>query len=290
MILSGTAAPIVLVTGVRGKTGREVARQLAARPGIEIRGGSSAPGSVDLEGAIGTRFDWDSPDTWAEAVAGVDAVYLARPEIEAAPLRVAELLARLPGDAKVVLLSEMGAEAAAPSSWVGGVERAVRDGGRPWTILRPCWFIQILADERFNLDEIRDHGLLTLPSAGATVSFVDTRDIAAVAVEALLSDRHDGRTYTLSGPRAVTLDEIAALLSAARDRPVRYVDVTVAEAREQLARYGVSPWLVAEVNDVYERVCDGGFAAVTDDVRAVTGRPPREPAAFIKENARIWKS
>ena len=92
----------VLVTGARGKTGREVVARLGER-GVTVRAGSRVPGT-SAGNVHPVRFDWDEPATWSEAVAGVDAVYLMRPDIEEAPARVAELAAMTP-EAHVVLLS-----------------------------------------------------------------------------------------------------------------------------------------------------------------------------------------
>lgn len=68
----------VLVTGVRGKTGVPLAQLLAARPGVEVLGGSSDPATVTLDGVQPTAFSWDDVSTWAAATDGVDAVYVVR--------------------------------------------------------------------------------------------------------------------------------------------------------------------------------------------------------------------
>jgi uncharacterized protein YbjT (DUF2867 family) len=278
------AAYTVLVTGVRGKTGREVAAQLARRHGVTVRGGSSSPDRIGSSGVRPVKFDWAQPDSWADAVDDVDAIYMMRPDIEDAPARVAQLVAAAPRAARVVLLSEMGAEHLAPAAWVSAVERAVITGGRPWTILRPSWFQQVLTDERFYGLDIVDRGVLAIPSGGAALSWVDARDIAAVAVEALTAPRHDGATYTISGPAALGVAEVAQLLSAALRRPVRALDPRPADAVA-----GFSPWLAEVVGDVYERTRAGAFGEVTDDVARVTGRPARSIAAFIAEHAAAWR-
>jgi uncharacterized protein YbjT (DUF2867 family) len=274
----------VLVTGVRGKTGREVAAQLARRHGVTVRGGSSSPDRIGPAGVSPVGFDWAQPDSWADAVDDVDAIYMMRPDIEDAPARVAQLAAAAPPAARLVLLSEMGAEHLAPAAWVSAVERAVITGGRPWTILRPSWFQQVLTDQRFYRDDIVDRGVLAIPSGGAALSWVDARDIAAVAVEALTAPTHDGATYTISGPAALGVAEVAELLSAALPRPVRALDPRPADVVA-----GFSPWLAEVVGDVYERTRAGAFGEVTDDVSRVTGRPARSIAAFIAEHAAAWR-
>lgn len=278
----------VLVTGVRGKTGREVAAQLADRAGIAVRGASSDPSRVDLAGVDPVAFDWGRPDAWPDALADVDAVYLMRPDLEDAPSLVTGVVAAAPPAARIVLLSEMGAERDyPPDGWAPEVERAVTDGAgeRPWTILRPNWFHQVLTDERYFRASIADDGVLPMPTgAAAAISYVDTRDIAAVAVEALAAPGHAGRIYTISGPAALDADELARRLSAGIGRPVRAVD----PSPEQIAA-GLDPWLAELNEDVYRRIRAGGFAEVTDTVERVTGRAARSVDDFIVEHASAWR-
>jgi uncharacterized protein YbjT (DUF2867 family) len=274
----------VLITGARGKTGLAVAEQLAGRRGLTVRGGSSDPDRVDAAGLLPVAFDWARPETWADALDDVDAIYLMRPEIEDAPERVAQLLAAAPRGARIVLLSEMGAQHRPPGSWFFEVERSVTAADRPWTILRPTWFQQVFADERSFLGDIADRGVLAMPTGGAAISWVDARDIAAVAVQALTAPGHEGAAYTISGPAALSVGEVAQLLSATLGRAVHALDRQPADAVA-----GLEPWLAAVLGDVYERGRAGAFGEVTDDFLRVTGRPPRSVAAFIAEHAAVWR-
>ncbi|WP_299847548.1 NAD(P)H-binding protein [uncultured Paracoccus sp.] len=187
----------ILVTGARGKTGREVVRLLAATSGITLRAGASQPGT--LTGAANVqpvRFDWSDPQSWPAAVDGVDAIYLMRPDLPEADFLIASLIALAPGS-HIVLLSEQGADRLPDGDWVRRVERAVEGAAQSWTILRPNWFQQDLTDPRFYLDAIRQGRQLPMPSAGASIAWVDARDIAAVAVTALLDPAaHDRKNHT----------------------------------------------------------------------------------------------
>jgi uncharacterized protein YbjT (DUF2867 family) len=267
----------VLITGVRGKTGAPLAQLLVARSGVDVSGGSSDPGSVRIDGVDPTSVSWDDPSGWAAATEGVDAVYVVRPDRADAPDLVAALLAETPRDARIVLLSEQDADSFAPGSWALRVEQAVRESGHAQTILRPSWFMQVFTDPRYYADEIARHGQLRFPGAGASVAWIDARDIAAVAERALLDGGHDGEVYELTGPEALTLPRTADVLSRALGRPVRHVEITVSDA-------------VADMPDgferdefvwTFERLHDGVFAVVTDAVEQVTGRPARPLADFV---------
>ena len=268
----------ILVTGARGKTGREVVRMLRDSSGVVVRSGSSRPATED----DAVRFDWHDRATWAPAVAGADAVYLMRPDVPDAPHLVADLVDLAEG-AHIVLLSEQGAEELAPDSWARRVETAVTERAARWTLLRPSWFHQVLTDRRYYLDSVRA-GELRLPFGGQGIAWVDARDIAAVAVAALRSpERHGGQAYTLTGPESVPLDVVAGYLSRVVGRQVRAVDPPPQDELD-----GLGTWEHEIVADLYERVRRGRFGLVTDDVLAVTGRPARSIEAFITEHASIW--
>lgn len=270
----------VLITGVRGKTGSELARMLADRLGTEVVGGTRDPDRLELPGVTVLAFDWHDPGTWAAALDGVNAVYLVRPDIEDAPGRIASLLAQAPSQARIVLLSELGAGALDPGAWALRAERAVTDHARDWTLLRPSWFMQVFTDERYYRDAIRTHGRVTLPAGDAGLSWIDTRDIAAVAERTLLDDGHSGHAYELTGPEAVDLPTTVALLSRAAGRTLAHDDSSVADATAGLE--GWEAWLFA---DVYERARAGVYETVTDDVERVTGRPATSLQAFVTEHA-----
>ena len=265
----------VLITGVRGKTGAPLAALLAARPGVDVLGGSSDPSSISIDGVSPTSFSWDDPSGWASATDGVDAMYLVRPDRADAPDLVAALLAETPRDTRVVLLSERDADTFAPGSWALRVEQAVRRSGHAWTMLRPSWFMQVFTDARYYRDDIAEHGRLRFPGGGATVAWIDARDIAAVAERALLDEGHDGRIYELAGPESITLPRTAELLSGALGRPVRYVEITIADAVADMPE----GFERDEFAWTFERLHDGVFSGVTDAVEHVTGHPARRLAS-----------
>ncbi|MEV4118501.1 hypothetical protein [Micromonospora sp. NPDC049645] len=274
----------VLVTGVRGKTGVPLAELLAARSGVEVRGGSSDPSTVHLDGVRPTAFSWDDPSGWA-AAKDIDAVYVVRPDRADAPELVGALLAEVPAQARVVLLSERDPDHIGPDGWAPRAERAVRDSGRTWTILRPSWFMQVFTDPRFYRDLIVDAGELPFPAEDATVAWIDARDIAAVAERALLDEGHAGQVYELSGPEALSLPRTTELLSAAAGRPVTHRQVTIAEAVAGMSGFERDLSVLT-----FERVQAGRFAEVTGTVERVIGRPARTLQTFLADTGSLIAS
>lgn len=114
---------------------------------------------------------------------------------------------------------------------------------------------------------------------------MDAGDIAAVAAEALTSDGHAGRTYALTGPEALTSDEMAAVLSRAAGRETNHVRMSPAAFAEMLAGMDVSQWLAEDLATTYEIFAAGQGVEVSDDIATVTGRQPRTFDAFAGESS-----
>jgi uncharacterized protein YbjT (DUF2867 family) len=150
-------------------------------------------------------------------------------------------------------------------------ETAIRESGMTWTFLRDNFYLDILplfADE---------NGVIRGPADQGRVAAVARADIAEVAVEVLRDPAaHADATYTLTGPEALTLDEVAARAGAVLGRPLRFEDESVEEAyASRRAAYGAEDWQLDAWVSTYTAIADGSVAEVTEDVRRVTGRTPR---------------
>ncbi|TDC23511.1 NmrA family transcriptional regulator [Streptomyces sp. 8K308] len=265
----------VLILGGTGKTGRRVARLL---PGARVGSRAGAP-----------PFDWTDRATWEPVLTGVRAAYLAYYPDITVPW-AAEVLGALAeratraGVERLVLLSARGLPAAEPA------ERAVREAGTGWTILRASWFCQNFSEE-FPVTGVRERDEVLLPAAPDTVeAFVDADDIAEVAAAALTRAGLDGRILELTSARALTLAESAAELSKAAGREIRYREVAPeAYAAHLTAEVGLSPEEAGMLAELFREVLDGRNAAVTGDVAEVLGRPARDFADYARETASAWR-
>src|SRR5262249_49169115 len=136
---------------------------------------------------------------------------------------------------------------------------------------------------------ITAHGLLVAAMQTGKIAMVDARDVAAAAVSALTSDEHVGKTYTITGPEALSFQEVAHKLAAATGRPVTYQDVPLATMRQEMVASSLPAWLVEVRMEFATALRDGYAAAVTDTVQAVTGRPARTFDAFAREHAALFR-
>ncbi|WP_435850041.1 NmrA family NAD(P)-binding protein [Streptomyces massasporeus] len=273
-----TLAMTVVVTGASGRTGSRVARAAEAA-GLTVRAASRATG-----------FDWWDRSTWADTLRGADAAYLAHPSDVGAP-GAAEAVGALAREAvglgvrRLVLLSARGEDQALPT------EEALHASGADWTVVRAAWFAQNFSDGPL-VAELRESGELVFPADEVREPFLDVRDIADVVVAALTSgDRYVGRTLTLSGARLLTFGEAVAEIAGATGRPLTYRAVSTRDYGEALVGFGVPPEEVAGMTAIFDTLLDGRNAHLSDGVREVLGRAPRDFGDFVREEAAAgtWK-
>ncbi|HSM83845.1 MAG TPA: hypothetical protein VLS96_19300 [Nodosilinea sp.] len=160
-------------------------------------------------------------------------------------------------------------------------------GPAGWTILRPGFFAQNLGDAY--RDDIRRCDRIYVPAGEGRVAFIDARDIAAVAVAALLHPAdHSGQSYTLTGPAAITFEQVAALLTAELGRPIGYKAASLLGYARHLRRQGL-PWMQILVQTILHRGLRGGEAeAVTDTVPELLGRPALTMAEYVHDHRDLW--
>ncbi|WP_232110074.1 NmrA family NAD(P)-binding protein [Streptomyces buecherae] len=261
-----------LVTGATGTTGGRIVRRLVSlgRPVTAASRGATAPA-----GARGARFDWYDPATHGDALRGADRLYVVPPvsDPDPAPVVLPFLRrARAAGVRRVVLLSSSAVRAGDPG--VGQVHAALGDLFDTWTVLRPSWFMQNFTGHHPHADSVRGDGVLTTATGTGRVGFVDADDIAAVAVHALTDDPPPTGDLVITGPEALSYDEVAALLSTVTGRPVRHAPVGFADLRDRLAAE-LPVAYAAFLAGLDRAIAEGAEDRVTDTVLRVTGRPPR---------------
>jgi uncharacterized protein YbjT (DUF2867 family) len=260
----------VLVLGGTGKTGRRVAGALRRR--------GLGPAVASRRGPV--RFDWTERSTWRPALDGMDAVYVVDSQGPAAPDEVRELADLAAARSlRLVLLSsrtygEMGGDRLA-------TERAVREAGAEWTILRPSWFAQNFTEFELFASLLGEQGELRLPTGEGREAFVDLEDLAEVAAAALTEDGHAGRTYVLSGARSLSFAQAVAEIAGTTGRPLRFVPVSEEAYRTELATAGYPESVIDETIAVLRHIRLERGSEPTDGVVEALGRPPRDFSDYV---------
>ena len=268
----------ILVLGGTGKTGRRVVSKLTESGHKDIRIGSRL---------ATPPFDWEKPETWAEALDGIDAVYitfqpdLAIPDAE-------DIMKNFTGQAtkigvkKMVLLSGRGEEVAKVC------EKIVMNSSNTWTIVRASWFNQNFSESIF-LGPIQA-GHVALPRADALEPFTDADDISEVVVKALLTNEHSGKIYNLTGPRLLTFPQVIDEISKTIGRHIEFQSLSLEENVMMLRDYQLPEDQIWLINYLFTEVLDGRNASVTNDIEKVLGRKAKDISDYVKETAAtgIW--
>jgi uncharacterized protein YbjT (DUF2867 family) len=280
----------VLVLGGTGKTGTEVAKALSSRSDVHVRVASRHPIPASRANVLAVRFDWDDEATWPAAIADANAVYLVKPKTADPARTVAAFLAYCRDVDRLVLLSEIAADKQDATADELRVEKVVEDSPCSWTILRPNWFMQNFSTPSFFGDAIRYQHSVTIPTAGQPLSFVDTRDIAAVATAALIEEGHAKKHYTLTGPEALTFSEAIGRIATVAGYAVSHVDSPLDDFLAKSEVGGASRNTIAYYWRVYSNIANGFDSVVTSDVEKVTGKKAKNFSDFVSEHRPAWSA
>ncbi|TQM36767.1 NAD-dependent epimerase/dehydratase family protein [Pseudonocardia cypriaca] len=279
----------VLVTGGTGKTGSALA-ELLRGSGVPVRVASRNPSAGDPDA---TRFDWDDPASHPTALRGMDRVYLVPPLLTVDPMPlVGPFLAEAErlGVRRVVLLGSAIVLPNAP----GALELAARVRSRPgWVVLRPSGFMQNFLGAHPLGERIRRHGEIHTAAGAGRLGWIDARDIAATAF-ALLTEPDGNRDvapdYLLTGPRALSYGDAAAIITARTGRPIRVRHIRADELAGNYRAAGMPAAFAAALAAVETDIEAGREEQVSTAVLDLTGRPPRTFAEFVRDHAHEWAS
>ncbi|MEV0281981.1 NAD(P)H-binding protein [Streptomyces sp. NPDC050610] len=268
MITDGTA----LVIGATGTTGSRTAAQLTAA-GHRVKAASRR--AAPVADAEPVRFDWYDASGHAAALDGVDRVYLVPPVGDSDP--AASMLpflqrARSAGVRRAVLLSSSAIPEGGPA--VGAVHRALSGLFDEWAVLRPSWFMQNFTGTHVHARGIRDDGVIWTAADSGRVGFVDAGDIAAVAVHALTDEQAPNIDLVLTGPEALSHDDVAAIITEVTGRPVAHRRLSYEQLRDRLAAE-IPVEFAAMLAGMDRAIAEGAEDRVTDTVQRLTGRPAR---------------
>ncbi len=273
--------PVIGVTGSTGVVGGAVARGLAAAGQpirLIVRDASRAPQVPGAEVATATYGDRAGMQA---ALVGVQTLFFvsATEDANRVALHTATVDAAVAaGVQRIVYLSFYGASPESTFTFARDhwyTEQHIRGGGVSFVFLRDNLYLDVLPLM------ISADGVVAGPAGNGRFAGVARDDVADVAVTVLLNPTaHDGRTYDLTGPRAISLADVAAAVAAVSGRPLRYHEETIEEAYASRAQYGAPRFEVDGWVSTYVAIAKGELEAVSDAVPQLTGHPATASTMF----------
>jgi uncharacterized protein YbjT (DUF2867 family) len=279
---------MLLVTDVTGPVGRAVVAEFANGPDpvrVLLQPGSEL--SLQAPNIEAVHVDPTDASSLQRAVQGVEAIFLSwpfSPQLAEAHMRIVSA-AKAAGVRRLVQQSGVGADpnmcCARMLRWYGQAEASVAATGLEITRLRPTMFLQNLFE--FSTS-IAQQGVIAGPFRSTKWTWVDARDVGAVAAVALRDPSHAGRTYTVSGAESLSYPQIAERMTRVFDKPVRYTDITANEARGWLQGKGLSPVMIEAKLELWDACASNLInAPPTQVVKELTGREPRGVDEFLRD-------
>ena len=276
---------MILVTGTGGLVGSEVASRLEGQATVRL--GLRHPSRAGMSG--GVRFDFLDPSSFEAALRGVDRVFLLRPpQLARARRDFGPFITAMEraGVAHVVFLSVRGA-GSNPLLPHRRIERLLERSALAWTHLRPNDFMQNFAT--VHQDDIRDRDEIWAPAGHGRTSFVDVRDVADAAVRVLTGAGHQYRAYTLTGPEALTLDDVAAVLSAVLERRIAYRNPGIPAFLRHICAAGHPLAFGLVMAGVYTAARLGLASGIEPDLEQLVGRTATPFRSFAVDYAADWR-
>jgi uncharacterized protein YbjT (DUF2867 family) len=284
---------MICITGASGTLSSEVIRQLETKAPFRAAYFSAAAAEAALaRGIEAVTIDYNRPETLRAAFEGCNQVFLLGPnalnqsELELNAVEAATAV----GVRHIVKQSAMGAgeEAYSLAKIHRPVERAIESSGMVWTFLRPNSFMQNAVT--FMSKTIQTEGAFYSASGDAKISHVDVRDIAAVAVRALTEPHHDGKVYTLTGPDALSYDELASELSKVLGRSISHVSLSPSDLKLGMLAEGMPEAIAFRMLDLERYFREGRANDITHDIHDVTGREPISFAKYARDTVAtgVW--
>ena len=279
---------MILITGASGNVGKTVL-QAVAKSGAQHRAmyRSAAEAAKASAGTETVVADFAKPETLGAALKNVDSVYLVCspiPELVQLESNMIDACAGA-GVKHVVQNSALGAGDYDQSfpSWHRKVEEKLKGTRLSWTILRPNSFHQNVV--AFFAPTIRTQGVFYNSMRDAKNSFLDVRDIAAVAAKSLAAGEHAGKIYELNGPEAINYAELAKKISKVAGREVKYVDLPMDAQKKAMLDQGMPEWLTTALLDLQQYYVNGKGGETDGLLQKLLGRAPITMDEFLKENA-----
>jgi uncharacterized protein YbjT (DUF2867 family) len=291
--MSDSKSPKILITGATGNIGTELTRYLSSRQvpfTAMIRSRKDAVLFADMPTATVIVGDFNDEKSLFAALTGIDRAFLltnSSAEAEAQQCNFVKAASKA-GVGHIVKLSQWAADVHSPVRFLryhAVVENLIRESGMAYTFLRPNLFMQGLLGFR---DTIIHQNKFFGAIGEAKISLVDTRDIAAVAAAALTGTGHENKIYNITGPEALSHQELADNLSKVLGRHIQFVDVPSEALLQMLLGVGFPQWQAEGLVEDYAHYKRGEAQAIADGVFEATGLLPRSFDLFAGDYAALF--
>jgi uncharacterized protein YbjT (DUF2867 family) len=292
----------ILVTGATGTVGSELVKQitsaslLSPSSGINVRGAIHSQNKVEefrqnnrtVEIAI---MDFNKPQTVSEALNRVDKLFwltVPRPnvteEISAGLIREA-----IKNDVKQIVKLSVLELVGSIGRWHRHEEKIIEESGIPYTFLRAGAFMQNFIN--FFGQTIKNQNAFYLPAGNGKVSFVDVRDIAAVAVKILTENKiqHENIALGITGQEALSYSQAAEILSKETKKTISYIDIPQEEAIKSMKGVGMENWLIADLIEFCNIIKAGNASQTTDTVEQFLGKKATSFEKFVRDHINSFR-
>lgn len=284
-----TNAGEVLVTGATGNTGSGLVPALRSA-GVEVRAfvrDEEKVQSLKDAGAEVVVGDLDRPETIRPAVEGVDKIYLLtwNGPTQAQQVKNVIDVAKQAGNPHIVRHSMWGSEKSRIVQQGNEADETVMTSGLPWTLLKPTFFMQ---NTMMAAQTIASDGVIYFDVGDGKIGAIDVRDIVDVAVAVLTGSGHEGKSYILTGPEAISFHDMAATFSKVLGKEVNYVSVPHEAAFDSMVSLGFPEWIAKGYGELMEGFSEGFADRATDNVATLSGHPARSFERFVRDFAQVF--
>lgn len=282
---------MILVIGSTGKIGLELVKILSGKS-VEFKALIRSEERAKLlpDGVKYLVGDFENKTGLEKIIEGTDKLFIATPPHRDQLIHHLNILeaAKKSGIRHIVKVSALGTAENSLISlarWHALSEKAIKGSGIAYTFLHPHSFMQNIFA---SIDTIRNQNAVYYPIKNGKLSMIDTRDISEVAANILTTNGHEGKTYFLTGPEAISYYDIAKILSEVTNRNISFISVSSEMASDNMIKMGLPEWLVNDLITLAKLNDDGIGENVFPDSEIILGRKPNSFKKFAEDHKFMW--
>ncbi|MER5176683.1 MAG: NmrA family NAD(P)-binding protein [Candidatus Nitrosocosmicus sp.] len=285
------------MTGATGNIGSQLIKKLS-NENVNIRAAVHSLSRSDKIQSLGVRdlveIDFDMPSKIQYSIfKDVDKLFLLTPNFDTKGILKILEEAKKAGVQHIIQLSSDSVSLASAESKGTKIfkekEKMIQESGIPYTILRPTAFMQNFLNNGFT---IKTQNKFYLPWGKGKVRSVDTRDIASVAAKILISDseNYKNKSYSITGPEALSCYDIAKIFSEILENNIEFVDVSEEESFNEMRRMSMSDILIEYILELSRIIKQDSVSNISSSVEEITGKKPITFRKFVEDYKEAFKS